>query len=63
MPRRIWLNLLHFHLMMWCSELSKQEVKPKMYSYSELRAATREFHHDNKLGEGGFGVVYKVHEI
>ncbi len=44
------------------TELAKQEVKPRIYSYNELRIATRDFHHDNKLGEGGFGVVYKVHK-
>jgi hypothetical protein len=27
---------------------------------STLRAATANFDEDNKLGEGGFGVVYKV---
>jgi hypothetical protein len=35
-------------------------VQPTLYSYNVLRAATREFHNDNKLGEGAFGVVYKV---
>ena len=25
-----------------------------------IKAATRNFHDDNKLGEGGFGSVYKV---
>jgi hypothetical protein len=25
-----------------------------------LKLATRDFHQDNELGKGGFGVVYKV---
>ncbi|CAM6034646.1 unnamed protein product [Sphagnum compactum] len=40
-------------------EFSKQQVQPTLYSYSVLSRATRDFHQDNKLGEGGFGVVYK----
>ncbi|KAH9566908.1 hypothetical protein CY35_03G001700 [Sphagnum magellanicum] len=40
-------------------EFARQQVQPTLYSYNVLRAATREFHHDNKLGEGAFGVVYK----
>lgn len=31
-----------------------------MYSYSELKAATHGFRASNKIGEGGFGSVYKV---
>ncbi|KAL8462004.1 hypothetical protein ACS0TY_033186 [Phlomoides rotata] len=30
-----------------------------MYSYKELKAATNEFSPENKIGEGGFGSVYK----
>ncbi len=41
-------------------EFAKQQVQPTLYSYNELKYATRDFHTDNKLGEGGFGVVYKV---
>ncbi|KAH9558758.1 hypothetical protein CY35_06G023800 [Sphagnum magellanicum] len=37
-------------------EMAKQST---LYSYHELRVATRDFHLDNKLGEGNFGVVYK----
>ncbi|CAK9262228.1 unnamed protein product [Sphagnum jensenii] len=40
-------------------EFSKQQVQPTLYSYNVLSRATRDFHQDNKLGEGGFGVVYK----
>lgn len=32
----------------------------KLYSYSELRRATDDFSPGNKIGEGGFGYVYKV---
>ncbi|KAG0564236.1 hypothetical protein KC19_8G094400 [Ceratodon purpureus] len=35
------------------------DVKPTIFSYNELRAATRDFHLDMKLGEGGYGAVYK----
>ncbi|KAF4362491.1 hypothetical protein F8388_019774 [Cannabis sativa] len=33
--------------------------KPDTFSYAELRAATGDFSSANKLGEGGFGHVYK----
>ncbi|KAF4349725.1 hypothetical protein F8388_024447 [Cannabis sativa] len=34
--------------------------KPDTFSYAELRAATGDFSSANKLGEGGFGHVYKM---
>ncbi|KAJ0017049.1 hypothetical protein Pint_11492 [Pistacia integerrima] len=34
--------------------------KPKTFSYAELGSATKDFKSPNKLGEGGFGPVYKV---
>ena len=33
---------------------------PLTYSYNELVFATKNFCEENKLGEGGFGAVYKV---
>ncbi|KAF9598329.1 hypothetical protein IFM89_026857 [Coptis chinensis] len=33
--------------------------KPNIFSYAELRTATEDFSPTNKLGEGGFGPVYK----
>lgn len=35
----------------------------KHFSYTTLVAATRDFHMKHKLGEGGFGPVYKVPEL
>jgi serine/threonine protein kinase len=31
----------------------------RLYSYNSLRSATRNFHPSNRIGGGGFGVVYK----
>lgn len=31
----------------------------KLFSYNSLRSATRHFHPSNRIGRGGFGVVYK----
>jgi hypothetical protein len=41
--------------------LGATELKgPVNYKYSDLKAATKNFSDENKLGEGGFGDVYKV---
>ncbi|KAK8618646.1 hypothetical protein V6N13_132632 [Hibiscus sabdariffa] len=46
-------------------EDEKEEVlpgictRPDTFSYSELKAITEDFSPSNKLGEGGFGAVYK----
>ncbi|XAR73578.1 Non-specific serine/threonine protein kinase [Bertholletia excelsa] len=32
---------------------------PMLYSYKDLKSATKNFSEENKLGEGGFGDVYK----
>lgn len=36
------------------------DARPYTFSYNELRTATDDFSPSNKLGEGGFGPVYKV---
>ncbi|KAL6563239.1 hypothetical protein OROHE_005826 [Orobanche hederae] len=41
------------------SKLLGLEARPYTFSYAELKAATNDFNPDNKLGEGGFGPVYK----
>ncbi|KAG2301938.1 hypothetical protein Bca52824_030589 [Brassica carinata] len=41
------------------AELLSMDVKPYTFAYSELKSATQDFNPSNKLGEGGFGSVYK----
>uniref|UniRef100_A0A2P2MWN0 non-specific serine/threonine protein kinase n=1 Tax=Rhizophora mucronata TaxID=61149 RepID=A0A2P2MWN0_RHIMU len=40
-------------------ELLDIDAKPSTFSYVELKTATEDFNLANKLGEGGFGPVYK----
>ncbi|XP_057988851.1 probable LRR receptor-like serine/threonine-protein kinase At1g56140 isoform X1 [Hevea brasiliensis] len=40
-------------------ELLGIDARPYTFSYAELKTATEDFSHANKLGEGGFGPVYK----
>ncbi|KAK8527046.1 hypothetical protein V6N12_054274 [Hibiscus sabdariffa] len=40
-------------------ELLGIDARPYTFSYAELKAATEDFSPANKLGEGGFGPVYK----
>lgn len=47
----------HITMLAGCDD---SDVKPTIFKYDELHTATRGFHIDMKLGEGGFGDVYKV---
>ncbi|KAI0498926.1 hypothetical protein KFK09_019824 [Dendrobium nobile] len=42
-----------------CFSVEPSIGKVKLYSYKELRAATGDFKRGNRIGEGGFGSVYK----
>jgi hypothetical protein len=42
------------------SEFAKRDVQPTLYAYNDIKIATRDFHPDMKIGQGSFGVVYKV---
>ncbi|RZC59546.1 hypothetical protein C5167_006859, partial [Papaver somniferum] len=41
------------------AELLGIEIRPNTFTYAELKNATEDFNSANKLGEGGFGSVYK----
>eukprot|EP01018_Ginkgo_biloba_P000738 Gb_02002 [translate_table: standard] len=41
------------------AELKTMDVKYNSFSLEEINAATRDFHPENKIGEGGFGAVFK----
>jgi hypothetical protein len=56
------MNLTYFFVkIIWhFIGFAQHEVQPTIFGYTELKAATRDFHPTMKLGEGSFGVVYKV---
>ncbi|KAG0631769.1 hypothetical protein M758_1G277800 [Ceratodon purpureus] len=50
----------HRYLLLGIQEkFAEHELKPTLFTYSELQKATRDFHADMRLGEGAFGAVYK----
>ena len=57
------LNQLSRSLLLECAELLGIGLRPNTFSYAELRSATDNFNPSNKLGEGGFGPVFKVKYI
>lgn len=46
-----------------CAGCEEYDVKPTIYTYRELQNATRNFDESMKLGQGGYGAVYKVGTI
>lgn len=43
----------------WNQEKVLQSSKLRSFTFNVLSVATRDFHPDSKLGEGGFGSVYE----
>ncbi|XP_071706278.1 G-type lectin S-receptor-like serine/threonine-protein kinase At4g27290 isoform X2 [Rutidosis leptorrhynchoides] len=52
-------NLLMFSNMIFPTEVNNKDDKLPFFSFSEVSKLTNNFSNDNKLGEGGFGLVYK----
>lgn len=45
------------------AELRGLELQTGQFSLRHIKAATKNFHPANKIGEGGFGPVYKVRYV
>jgi hypothetical protein len=51
------LNIFHY----WtCTKFTEFKVQLTIFAYNEFKVAIKKFHMDTKLGEGAYGVVYKV---
>ncbi|GKU97391.1 hypothetical protein SLEP1_g10540 [Rubroshorea leprosula] len=61
------MSLQNFFKFLKQTSVKERRIKPsalpeglrRQFSLAELKAATNNFHHDLKIGEGGFGPVYK----
>ncbi|KAH9544875.1 hypothetical protein CY35_12G018700 [Sphagnum magellanicum] len=57
----LWRNKQNHRVLLHQAQekFAEFDVQPTIFSYSKLRAATKDFHPDMKLGQGSYGVVYK----
>jgi len=59
------MNYCRFGACRSCKRKAETQVEEiatnnvRLFSYNSLRSATRDFHASNKIGGGGFGVVYR----
>ena len=42
------------------TKLKGLDLQTSFFTYGQIKAATNNFNADNKIGEGGFGSIYKV---
>ena len=51
---------MHELIRFYWSDVNEIETESLQFDFSTIKAATNDFPDDNKLGQGGFGAVYKV---
>ena len=58
------LYLFYFHILKaFVNEDQKQDLELPLVSLDKIVKATNNFSINNKLGQGGFGAVYKVNTL
>jgi hypothetical protein len=51
---------MQFTILTWSCFVVPDVHSVKVFSYNDLRKATQDFSGGNKIGEGGFGSVFRV---
>lgn len=59
-PRVRWFRILYWHITLYFAELRGLDLQTGIFTLKQIKAATKNFDAENKVGEGGFGSVYKV---
>ena len=54
------ISLKHLYILLFLGGNEITTLESLQYDLATIQAATNNFSDDNKLGEGGFGAVYKV---
>lgn len=47
-------------IVFWTYPDEENQENFRVFNYDELKSITNGFHSSNKVGEGGFGIVYQV---
>ncbi|GMP65612.1 hypothetical protein CsSME_00026333 [Camellia sinensis var. sinensis] len=56
-------NLAHNSKQSYTNQIEKEDLELPLFDFATIANSTNQFSIDNKLGEGGFGPVFKAYEL